>query len=200
MQQLIASFLFQNKTCPLPGLGTLSIHTSSAESEFTNQQILAPQPVIEFSGKETNAADLLQYIATKTNMQSHEAAGALEHYCSDLKNEISKNAWAKLEGIGNFIVDNNGKIIFEQLALPPFFIQPVFAERVIHPKAEHNILVGDKETTNTMMTEYFNDESPVAKSRWWIGAVVLGVIGLILLFIYFNGSTSPYAFGNAIKI
>jgi hypothetical protein len=200
MQQLIASYLFQNKTCPLPGLGTLSIHTSSAQSDFTNQQIAAPAPVIEFSGAETNAADLLNYVAAKTNSNNYEATEALDHFCDNLKNEISQNAWAKLGSIGNFIVDNNGNIIFEQLALPAVFLQPVFAERVIHPKAEHHILVGDKETTNKMMAEYFNEETPVAKNRWWIWAIALGAIALLILLIYFTGTHNASAFGNAIKI
>jgi hypothetical protein len=156
--------------------------------------------VIGFSGKESSRAGLLNYVAAKTNMQNHEAAGALDHFCASLKNEISQNAWAKLEGIGNFIVDNNGNTIFEQLALPAVFLQPVFAERVIHPKAEHQILVGDKETTNTMMTEYFSEETPVAKNRWWVWAIVLGAAGLLALLFYFTGTNNASAFGNAIKI
>ena len=199
MHQLIASYLFQNKSCPIPGFGTLSISTSGAVSDFTNQRIAAPEPLIHFNDSETNIAGLLNYVAAKTNSNTYEVTEALDHFCDDLKKRISSNAKAKLEGIGNFVVDNNGNIIFEQLALPAAFLQPVFAERVIHPKSEHHILVGDKETTNTLMAELLH-ETPVTKDRWWVWAIVLGVIGLLLLLIYFTQLNGTSPFGNALKI
>ena len=72
------------------------------------------------------------------------------------------------------------------------------AERVIHPQAEHSILVGDKETTNTVMTDYFNEE-PVVKDRWWIWAIVLGLAALAILLFYFNDADASSFFGNAVK-
>ncbi len=55
-------------------------------------------------------------------------------------------------------------------------------------------VVGDKETTNTQMTELLNEEAP-AKDKWWILAIVLGAAGLLALIIYLyqNGIN---AFGN----
>jgi len=49
------------------------------------------------------------------------------------------------------------------------------------------LLVGDKKTTNVEMTEFLNEEASVIKpDRWWIWAIVLGLIGIGLLAIYFN--------------
>ena len=197
MHQLIASYLFQNKTCPLPGLGTLSIQSSGAESDFTIHQIAAPWPLIQFSDKETSTTGLLNYVSVKSG--DGNASVALDNFCSGLKNEISQNAWAKLEGIGSFVVDNNGNIIFEQSALPAEFTQPVLAERVIHPGSEHTMIVGDRETSNRVMTEYFS-ETPIAKKPWWIWAIVLGGIILLLLIIYMASTKNAAAFGNLIKI
>ena len=83
--------------------------------------------------------------------------------------------------------------------MPSAFFQSVVAERVIHPQAEHQILVGDKETTNTVMTEFLT-EKPEVRDRWWIWAIVLGAIGLLILLIYFTGANGTSPFGNAIKI
>jgi hypothetical protein len=93
----------------------------------------------------------------------------------------------------------SGVIIFEAVPVPEIFLQPVNAERVIHPEAEHAILVGDKETTNTEMTEYFS-ETTEQKSRWWIWAIVLGVSGIAALIIYMNGAGILSRFGNAMPI
>ena len=104
-----------------------------------------------------------------------------------------------LDHIGNLSVDAGGKFSFKPEELPSAFLQPVIAERVVHPEAEHQILVGDKETTNTLMTELLAPKSEI-KEKWLIWAIVLGVLGLAMLVIYIfllNGTTS---FGNAIKI
>lgn len=199
MHHLIASYLFQNKTCPLPGLGTISIQTSCAEADFTIQQIAAPQPVIQFNEKETSADDLLNYLARKTNSNNYEVTEALDHFCDDLKNQISIHAKANLDMVGNLVMNDTGHIIFEQSALPEYFLQPVFAERVIHPKTEHTILVGDKETTNTVMTELLSGK-PGEKDLWWVWAIVIGVIGLLLVLVYFTELNGTYPFGNALKI
>ena len=198
MQKQIASFLFQNKTCPLPGLGTLSVVCDSARADFTTKIITAPQTVIQFESKETAVASLLDYLATTTGADKYEVTEALDHFCDNIKNKITDQSGVQLESIGTFFVDDLGKINFTPEELPTVFAQPVFAERVIHPDAEHHILVGDKETTNTLMTDFFN-ETTVVKDRWWIWAIVLGVIGLLALLIYFTEFKGNAAFGNAIN-
>jgi nucleoid DNA-binding protein len=199
MQELIASYLFQNKACPLPGLGSLSINTSAAESDITNQKISAPQAVILFKNKETDPAGLLNYVAVQTDCHMDEASETLDHFCNDLKKEISNHTNAKLDGIGDLFIDSNGHINLKPAALPVSFLPAVFAERVIHPKAEHSILVGDKETTNTAMSEYFTEE-PEVKDYWWLWAIVLAVIALGAMVFYFANPNSDSLFGNSIKI
>ena len=199
MHQLIASYLFQNKICPLPGLGSLSLSTNSAQPDFSNKTIHSPKASIDLIHGEVDAAPFLAYIARQTNSDAHEAASALDHFCDGLKNEASTHFNAKLEGVGNFVVNSNGDISFVALDLPQAFVQPVTAERVVRPQAEHNILVGDKETTNIEMAEYFNEET-ATKDRWWIWAIVLGVIGMLMVLLYAEDSNSSAQFGNAIKI
>jgi nucleoid DNA-binding protein len=198
MQQQIASYLFQNKTCPLPGFGTLSLSHSTATLDFTDRSIRAPKPIINFENAETDTTGLLNYLAATTGADQHEASTALDHFCDDLKKEMAEQSNVKLDNIGNFSVDSSGKISFTPEELPPVFLQPVHAERVIHPDAEHQILVGDKEKTNTQMTELLAPKT-AAKDRWWIWAIVLGVISVLLLVIYFAGDKGNAAFGNAIN-
>ena len=199
MQKQIASYLFQNKSCPLPGLGTLSVFITGAKSDFTNKMITPPTPVIQFVTNETDANGLLDYLSATTGASKYEVTEALDHFCDTIKKELTDYSTVKINYIGTLIVDASGKINFKQEALPATFLQPVFAERVIHPDAEHQILVGDKETTNTVMTDFFS-ETPEVKNRWWIWAIILGVIGLLTLIIYFTELHGTSSFGNAIKI
>ena len=198
MQKQIATYLFQHKTCPLPGLGTLSVACSGAESDFTNKTFTAPTSVIQFYLKETDADGLLNYLSATTGADKYEATEALHHFCDDLKQKIAEQADVRLNSIGSFFVDASGIINFKQEELPATFIQPIFAERVIHPDAEHQILVGDKETTNTVMTELLAPKSET-KDRWWIWAIVLGLIGIGAIVIYLTMFNGTSAFGNAIN-
>ncbi len=198
MHNQIASYLFQNKTCPLPGLGTLSLLNSGAEGDFTNKLIAAPKTFIQFTESETDSTGLLNYLATTTGANKYEVTEALDHFCDNLRNKITQQPDVQFDNLGSFFVDASGKINFKQEELPSAFTQPVVAERVIHPDAEHNILVGDKETTNTVMTELLAPRSET-KDRWWVWAIVLCVIGLITLVIYFTNFKDTAAFGNAIN-
>ena len=199
MQKQIASYLFQNKTCPLPGIGTLLMLHEGAQADFTNKIIAAPKPFIKFEHTETETAGLLDYLSASTAGSKYEVTEALDHFCDNLKKQISDQLNAKLESIGNFFVDETGKINFTQEELPATFLQPIFAERVSHPDAEHNILVGDKETTNTEMTEFLAPRAEI-KDRWWIWAIVLAAISLLALVIYLTELNGTASFGNAIKI
>ena len=105
MQHFIASYLFQNKTCPLPGLGTLSIINSAAELDFTNKLIASPKTNIQFQQTESDAAGLVNYIAASTGSNNYEVTEAMDHFCDDLKNKITKEPGATLDQIGNLVVD-----------------------------------------------------------------------------------------------
>ena len=198
MQKQITSYLFQHKTCPLPGLGTLSIISSNVESDFTNKIFTAPKSTITFVQTETDTTGFLNYLSASTGADTYEATEALSHFCDDLKQKITDQSNIEINNVGSFFVDTSGTINFKQEELPVEFSQPVFAERVIHPDAEHQILVGDKETTNTLMTEFLAPKAET-KNRWWIWAIVLATIGLLALLIYFTEFNGAYPFGNVIK-
>jgi hypothetical protein len=200
MHYLIASYLFQNKSCPLPGLGTLWVSPGKAEADFLNTVIKAPSPSIVFEAGENDPANLVEYIAAKTNRSVEQTTEKLALFCNDLKTTTTSNKPAALNGVGNFFIDSSGKINFRSAQLPTAFLQPVKAGRVIHPEAEHQLLVGDKETTNTLMNEYFN-EAPVKKKRWWIWAIVLAVLALLIILLYLNNTAALLSMaGNAMPI
>lgn len=182
MDYLIAPTLFQNKTCRLPGIGTLSVITNTAETDFVNTQIKAPVPSIIFSASQDDENVFNEFTALSEL----------------IKKDLDEKGSVTLKGVGDFIKNEEGIISFIPQQVNQLFTPPVVAERVIRQDAEHAILVGDKETTNTVMTEYFvEDEKP--KDRWWIWAIVLGLIGLGILGYYI----SQHGFnllGNAVAV
>lgn len=161
MDYLIAPTLFQNKTCRLPGIGTLSVITSKAETDFVNSRLLAPVPSIVFLG-------------TQEDQNVFNEFTALSEL---IKNELDKKGSVTLKSVGNFIKNEGGIIDFIPQQINKIFTPAVIAERVLRPATEHIKLVGDKETINIEMSEYFVEENTVPKDNWWIWAIILGLVG-----------------------
>lgn len=182
MQHLIAPSLFINKNCVLPGIGKLSIITAPAEADYIHAQIKAPVQQIVFV-EENGAENIFNEFSALSEL---------------IWKDLDKQGAVVLNGIGTFTKDDSGKINFAPEQIDPAFAQTVVAKRVIRQDAQHAILVGDKETTNTVMTDFFS-EKPAIKDHWWIWAIILFIIGLgtIMFYFYQNGSTT---LGNAISI
>jgi CCDC81-like prokaryotic HU domain 2 len=199
MQQQIASFLFHLRNCPLPGIGTLKMQHTGAAGDFTSKMIAAPRAAIIFNSGAEDDQGLVAYLSAAQGANRHESKQALDQFCDKLKQQLASGQQVNMPGIGVFYADNNGDIHFTEQALPASYYQPVVAERVIHPNDEHQILVGDKETTNTIMTELLAPKDE-ARDNWWVWAIVLGLVAISMIILYFNMSNNTASFGNSIKI
>jgi hypothetical protein len=171
MYDLIASSFFQKKTCHLPGIGKLSFIATPAVKDFVNAQINAPQEAIIFTPTDSNEQIFNEFSAISEMMQK----------------KLQEDELLEITGIGTFIKNKAGIIHFIPIELNTVFIQPVTANIVKKPDVEHSILVGDTETTNTAMNEKYSEEienKTVKKSNWWIWAIVLALVGLVLIASY----------------
>jgi hypothetical protein len=175
MHQLIATYLFQNKQCPLPGLGHLYVEQVSAESDFLNKQINAPQSFVKFSSTLVDDESFLNYAAKVNNTSGTFIKDELQQF-------FAKDNFA-INGVGEFTKEN-GKLNFSPTTIDPLFYQPTHAERVVHENEAHNMVVGDTETTTTAMTEYFAEDE-INKDYWWVWALVLGGISIAAICIYY---------------
>jgi hypothetical protein len=183
MYNLIAPSFFQKKNCKLPGIGYLALLTHPAETDFLHTQIKSPYQEIIFSQEQSDDKIFNEFSAISEIM----------------KRKLDAESLLELDGIGTFTKDENGSIQFKALPLPAIFYPPVAAQRVIHQDTEHSILVGDRETTNVVMTEYYSEDETTVKDLWWVWAIVLGVIGIGVLsfYLYTNGLDN---FGNVIVL
>lgn len=169
MLDVIASSLFQKKSCRLPGIGTLEVVTRPAEYDFSNQRILAPRQTIVFINAPSSDNTFNEFSAISQLM----------------KQKLKEDGTVNIEGLGSFVKDGAG-LQFVPVEVDADLLQPVSAERVIHKDAEHAILVGDKETTNTVMTEYYTEEVVETTDKWWIWAIVLGVAAAGIIAYYLS--------------
>jgi hypothetical protein len=182
-------------------LGSFSVTQGSAIPDFVNRQILAPASCTAFSETVDEAAAdaFMEYVAKKEGISNQQADEMLQKWCGSVHQQLQQGGQVPLAGIGT-LQQQNGAVVFEQQQPPEVFFPAVHAERVIHPEAEHTMLVGDKETTNVEMTDYFA-AVPVKKDRWWIWALLLGLLGAsIILVQVLQYGTGIFGTGNACTI
>lgn len=172
MEYLIAPILFKKRSCRLPGIGTLSVKNHPASYNITAAVIKAPEPFISFSPAKENDDNVFNEFTALSEL---------------IRKDIDEKGTVTIKGVGEFIKRESGEIDFLPLQTDPLFMPEVTAIRVIRQNAEHTMLVGDKETTNTQMTGYFVDAEEAAmpvKDRWWIWAIVMLTIGLAVIGLY----------------
>jgi hypothetical protein len=202
MINYVKTYLLQHKSVSIPGLGTIYVERIPAQSDFVNRQLLPPSYHYRFDRYfDTPGKEFFSFLSARKNIQDFEAIRLFNEWALNVRNSISgENQSAELEGIGSINRNASGEVIFEPFGKPVSYDVILPAERIIRSNAKHGMLVGDKETTNAEMNEYYTEEVHKEKIAWWIYALIIAAIALIIIFFnyYRNGDSSP--FGNQQKI
>jgi hypothetical protein len=199
MQKLLADFLFKNKYCSIPNVGTLQLVETAANSIFGEQKIAAPFPEILFSTIEKDTDELKNFIVSEKKATSSEVVAFLEKLGGDI-NALTADGKINIPNAGDFYKNQVGEISFTQEALVPHFTPPVMAHRVVHPNSTHTMLVGETETNTASMAEYLAEDEPTKKSKWWIAAVIIAVLAAAAIGFYFTDINKNTFFGNSNKV
>ena len=169
MYKTIASSLFLHKKCTLSGIGTLSMKSHSAVSDFLTNRIFAPTYRIEFIPN-----------SNEINLQSEFTE--ISNY---IKNKLDKEDSVLLDGIGTFTKSSNGKLDFYPITIDPVFNPDIKSEKVVKQETVQEILVEDQQTNNIEIEENLIT-SETTFERWKISAIVLFSISVLLIIIYIS--------------
>ncbi len=170
-----------------------------AGSDFVNRVILAPGQDVRLVSKAADPSPLIHYIAANQQLNYTDAEQALQDCCSTITAKLGMGESVTFPGLGTLMQDEKGYYQFVMMPLPDAFERPVPAERVIHPAAEHQVLVGDRETTSTAMADYYA-AAPERKQRWWIGALLLFLLGTgVMAYQYIQHPDSGFT-GNGLGV
>ena len=196
----ITSYLIQNRECALPSLGVFRMQAKSAELDIVNKQMLPPVEEVTFHARDEHpSTGLITYIARKKMITERAAQEGLTAFCNTIGASIQGGGTLDMPSIGKLQKNSEGNVYFEAASLP--YSQPVLANAVMHPHPDHELLVGDKETTSVAMTEYLNEQETMVSSRWKIWALVLGGVALASLAYYFSThSFSMESVGNGSRL
>lgn len=170
MYQILAPTLFQNKTCRLPGIGILSMVSSPAQADFANNQIIAPAETIVFTEDRSRGNRFNEFSALSELLQKN----------------LDEHGIVLLKGIGTFRKDAAGGIEFSPIQIDPVFNASVITSKVVRQNISNNELETQTDTEETGATPYDFDDNPVPRKNWWIWAIVLAAIGVIMLLIHYS--------------
>lgn len=182
MNQYLAKYFALYKKLILPGIGSFNTTTQPAQLEFVEKTLHAPLYTINFQqGEPANDTNFIPFLIRETGLDQYEVANRFEQFVTQLKEKLHSGIAWQLPGIG--VLTNNGNsYAFTAESLQQYF-PGVIAERVIRQNAQHAVRVGEDEKTSAEMHEILNKED--VQDRWWIGAVVLAVIGIVAILYYY---------------
>ncbi len=203
MFDVLNSYLFQHKSISIPGLGTIYMETLPASVDSGTKNMLPPLYYFRFDKYfDSPDREFFSYLAAQKHIADYEALKLYSEFAYNLRNTINQQEKVKWEGVGELKKNGEGNIVFESSIGNPFFLQPVPAKKVIHPDANHVLLVGDTERTSVEMNELLHtEEGGQRRSLWWLYALIIGIAAtLVILFHFSSHGWRPDATGNEQKL
>lgn len=187
MVAALNSYLVQHKSLSIPGLGTIYVERKPAQTDFVNKQIIPASYHYRFDRYfDAPDKDFFTYLAAQREIADYEAIRWYNEWAYELRNQIRTHHEVKWENVGVLKTDVSGEIVFEAQPNLVAFLDPVPAERVIRSDAQHTMLVGDREVTTKAMTDYLKEETIfVERESWWIYALILAAIAVVVIFFHF---------------
>lgn len=185
-------YFIQHKKLYLPGIGNFILERKPAEADFVNRCINPPSYSILLQQNSVNpSSKFFAWLAAAFNISEKEAIIRFNDFVFDLKREINNGSKIEWNGIGVISKGLGDTIRFnaEELNLP---VKAVHAEKVIREKAEHSVLVGERERTAEEMTEFLSISSR-QKTNWW----VLPLAILLLAFMFIGWYLSKNGLGTS---
>jgi len=186
MQDSLYEFLLLNKKLRLPGIGTITLCQTSAQHDFSNKQFIAPAFFFTIDPKNDKPSKkLFDWLSFSLNITEWEAIKSVNDFSFDIKKKLSENGEVGWEKVGVIRRNNDGDLKLDPQNILLQSEPPVTAEKVIRVKAEHIVLVGEKEKTSVEMEEFFAG-SRAKKNYTWLIALILTVLAVMFIGWYFS--------------
>jgi hypothetical protein len=186
MQDSLYEFLLLNKKISLPGIGTISLCQVPAQHDFPNKQFIAPASFFTIDPKNDKPSKkLFDWLSSSLNITEWDAIKSVNDFSFDLKKKLSEFGEVNWEKIGVLRRNDTGDLKLDSQNISLQSEPPVTAEKVIRVKAEHTILVGEKEKSSVEMEEYLA-AAPAKKNYTWLIAVILTVLAVMFIGWYFS--------------
>lgn len=178
-------YFIQHKKLYLPGIGNFILERKPAEADFVNRCINPPSYSISLQQESVKpSSKFFAWLASVFNISEKEAIIRFNDFVFDLRKEINTGSKVEWNGIGIISKGLGDTIRFSAEELNST-AKVVHAEKVIREKAEHAILVGERERTSVEMTELLNIPAG-KKSIWWVIPLFLALLAFMFIGWYLS--------------
>jgi hypothetical protein len=193
-------YFIQHKSLHLPGIGSFILERKPAEADFVNKCIHPPVFSVALNADTVKlSSKFYTWLAAAFNISEKEAIIRFNDFVFELKKKINEGAKIEWNGIGTLSkgLGDNIRFVNEELKTT---LQPVQAEKIIREKAEHAVLVGERERTSVEMTELLsNPESK--KNFWWVLPLSIALLAFMFIGWYLsNKGLDTSSLGNGNKL
>jgi hypothetical protein len=187
MYRILNRYLFQHKSLPVPGIGTLYLEKTVASIDATTRSAVPPSYYFRFE-RYFDAPDkeFFSYLSQQENIADYESLRMYTEFAYSLRDRLNHQNKAEWENVGVLRKDPEGNVVFESALPQPFFLQPVPASKIVRADAQHTLLVGDRERTSGEMSSWFSEEPVTGNRLWWLAALVTGIISVLVILFHFS--------------
>jgi len=204
MYDTLYRYLIFNKQVSLPGVGTISLQRNAARHSIADKIFTAPAySFVIDNSNDRPSKKMFDWLSQVLGVSEWDAVRMVNDFSFDLKNNISSGSAVKWDNVGVLHRDETGSIVLDPFIIEGENEEPVVAEKVIRKKAEHTMLVGEKERTSTEMEVILLTDTEKEKRReWgWVIAIVLVVLSVMFIGLYFSEKgLLPSSSGNQVKM
>lgn len=179
MEKILQQYFSIYHILSLKGIGSFSLRMQPAKIDIAEKLIYPPGQEIIFKEDELHPSEhLIAFLKQRKRVDSETLAA----YENSLSQKLQNGESISLPGIGT-LARKDGHLNFIPFVLNDLF-EPVAAERVIRKNVEHAVTVGEQLTTSVRMQETLMVKEQ-REDKWWIGALILGLIGLAAIAFYY---------------
>jgi len=192
MLNLLTKYLLQYRTVTIPHVGTIQIIQEPAQLSVADKIIQPPSFSAELKKEETVSLHQLNYLNKILQKNTDVVLEELQSFGDQLYDKINGPGF-EWKGFGR--LDRST----QSLVIPAGALNAVVAERVMREKPDHQVLVGDRETTSLQIADEKTEPVIGKKQRSVliiIGWVLLGLSILYLAYVLYNGHFKVNASGS----
>lgn len=189
MTTTLFSYLLQNKSLSIPGLGTIMVERVPAQNDFVHRRILSPTYHFRFD-KYFDAPDkaFFSFLATQERLADHEAIRQYNEWAFTLRTSLRAEQPVSLGSLGTMLQDASGEITFKPCRQINDFFQSVAAQRIENLSLpEHPVEAPappQEQAADAALAADFYPEQETVKEYWrWY---VVGMATLLVLLLLFH--------------
>ena len=187
MYYVLNKFLSLQHHLSLPGIGNFTVETKPAYIDIANREIEPGISQINFSNEQLPADKLFfHFLTQELNIDEVQAIRRFTDFIAHLQTDIKDGKEIFFKGLGKLKKQSPSTLYFEPEPITKC-LPALPAERIIRKNITHTVMVGEAEKTSDEMHAALQEEKAViVEDRWWIPAIILGLIGIAALIYYYN--------------